>query len=485
MIHYYNGKKYISTDELARKFTAAYGIKVTPYNINVLCHHYKVLHTTYRGINFFSSEGVTNMRERKPNFMEVLNNIVKYNNAYGPKKVEAPSFLPKIKSWDDIKVGDNMPEADMEKVSQMMIDKYQTEGRVIKINESQFKRLFENSEEEGFVKDRASGQYMFKPNDENQRNADTRIFNQDKSFRVNVMLLPKSGVKCYNLYELKNLNVSKILKHRQDKEGNKVDWYSNRDNYTNTIGYFLKRSAFYIKHLIGDSNVDIFTCPQSSSPFNKQMLNVIMKYFPQSQGIQLKPDMLVKNVRGIYVNTDYAKQLGMTDEEIHNLMNKVAKWHSDEDLRDLRKNIISLKQEIANIVATRKRGRPSREFIDKQRQLDIWNNQASELRKGKRGRDSTLNKDGSVKSWQIKSLDDKDRKAIEGLFDLNPKYNGIQQRLSGKTVVVFDDNISSGATLDDFCLKLKQLGVANVIAFTLGTISPTIYKMGDRIARNI
>ena len=144
MIHYYNGKKYISTDELARKFTAAYGFKVSPYNINVLCHHYKVLHTTYRGINFFSSEGVTNMRERKPNFMEVLNNVVKYNNAYGPKKVEAPSFLPKIKSWDDIKVDDGMPEADMEKVSKMMIDKYQTEGRTVKINESQFKRLFED-----------------------------------------------------------------------------------------------------------------------------------------------------------------------------------------------------------------------------------------------------------------------------------------------------------------------------------------------------
>lgn len=361
--------------------------------------------------------------------------------------------------------------------------------RRIIITEEQYRNIYETifgvkksileSENEGFKM--RDNRFTFAPNVD--RKADTRIFNDDGTFRAVRKLLPKSNVMSYNLYDIKTMEVNKALKHHKNLNGEDVTWNGGENKYSESIDYFIKRSALYIKSLIGDSPVDYFTCPQSSSGFNKLMLNTIMRYFPSSNGIQLKPDMLVKNVRGIYVNTDYAKQIGLTDSEIYSLQNRVEKWHSDEDLRDLRRKISNLETEIADIVATRKRGRPSLDFRRKEELLRNYKQQVPLLRRGKKGKDPTVDATGNLKDWQIKSLDDKERKAIEGLFDINPLYLDLQHKLSGKSVVVFDDNISSGATLDDFCLKLKQFGVSNIIAITLGVINPTIYKDSERTAR--
>lgn len=355
------------------------------------------------------------------------------------------------------------------------------ESLVIGKNVISESNILENPENEGFGMNR--GVFSFKPNTDNLAN--TEIFNADKTFKVTKKLLPKSNVMSYNLYDLgKTMKVNKALKHHKDLKGNDVIWNQGEDKYSNSINYFIDRSALYIRSLIGNSPVDYFTCPQSSSGFNKLMLNAIMKYFPSSAGIQLKPDMLVKNVRGIYVNTDVAKEIGMSDSEIYELQKRVEKWHNDEDIRDLRRKIAKLEDEIKQVMTTRKRGRPSLEFTRKQDLLRNYKEQIPILRMGKRGKDPTIDANGNVKSWQIKALDDKNRRAIEGLFDINPQYLEMQHKLSGKSIVVFDDNISSGATLDDFCLKLKQLGVANIIAFTLGVIEPTVYKMSDRIHQN-
>ena len=78
-------------------------------------------------------------------------------------------------------------------------------------------------------------------------------------------------------------------------------------------------------------------------------------------------------------------------------------------------------------------------------------------------------------STEIKAISDKRRRAIEGIFELNPKYKAIQYKFKGKHVVIFDDNLSSGATLDDVCLALQQLGVAEIIPITIGTIPITAY----------
>ena len=78
-------------------------------------------------------------------------------------------------------------------------------------------------------------------------------------------------------------------------------------------------------------------------------------------------------------------------------------------------------------------------------------------------------------STEIKSLSDKRRRAIEGIFELNPKYKQIQYKFEGKHVVIFDDNLSSGATLGDVCLALQQLGIAEIIPITIESIHVTAF----------
>ena len=78
-------------------------------------------------------------------------------------------------------------------------------------------------------------------------------------------------------------------------------------------------------------------------------------------------------------------------------------------------------------------------------------------------------------STEIKSLSDKRRRAIEGIFELNPKYKQIQYKFEGKHVVIFDDNLSSGATLGDVCLALQQLGIAEIIPITIESIPVTAF----------
>lgn len=349
--------------------------------------------------------------------------------------------------------------------------------RVIKITESQYNAyingldlLTERIEDEGikFNTDHAGNTTAYyRPG--TTTNIDDRIFNDDKTLRVRKKILPKSNVVSYNLYNITNMKVNRALKHHTDMTGKPI-------TFDDSMNGFIQRSIMYIRHIIGNNTVDIITCPQSSSGFNKEIISKLLKLYPQSYGIQLKPDLLVKNVRNIYVNVDVAREVGLTDQEIHSLQNTVVKWKKEEDIRDVRRKMDNLKDEIANIIATRKRGRPSKDFMNKEQQVANYQNEIGMMRKGMKGIDPTVDpKTGRTKNWQIKSIDDRNRRSIEGIFTINPQYQSIQYKLKGKHVIVFDDNISSGATLDDVCLALQSMGVASIMAFTLGTIAPTIY----------
>ena len=94
------------------------------------------------------------------------------------------------------------------------------------------------------------------------------------------------------------------------------------------------------------------------------------------------------------------------------------------------------------------------------------------------------NADGRAKNFEIKSIEDKRRRSLEGLFGINPELNGIQQELKGKHVVIFDDNISSGATLDDICLELQKHGVASILPITLAIIPKTVYGQEHESLKN-
>lgn len=310
--------------------------------------------------------------------------------------------------------------------------------------------------------------FRFVPGKNDTDVTSTEIFNDDKKFKYHEVLLPKSGIMSYNLYKISDMRISRALKHPQkfkDTEKREIDFDS--------IDKFMRRTSLYIKSILKDNQVDIITYPQSSSEFNKDMVDYLMKRYKESPGIKCIPDLMTKNIRNVYVNYSIAKELGLTDAEINQLRHDIQNWQSDADVYDLRVKIDELNDSIAYSIG--KRGRPTKEIANKKALIKNLEEQIKILRKGRKGKDKTKNENGRAKNFEIKSIEDRRRRSLEGLFGINPKLNGIQQDLKGKHIVIFDDNISSGATLDDICIELQKYGVASILPITLAIIPKTVY----------
>ena len=296
----------------------------------------------------------------------------------------------------------------------------------------------------------------------------TEIFDENGKFKYHEVLLPKSGVMSYNLYKISDMRVSKALKHPQ-----KFKDIEKRDIDFDSINQFMKRTSLYIYQLLKHNEVDIITYPQSSSEFNKDMVEHIMSRYKSSPGIKCIPNLMTKNIRNVYVNYTIAKELGLTDSEINQLRKDIENWQKDADVYELRLQVDTLKDSIAYKLG--KRGRPSNEIKRVKEEIQALEELIRIKRKGRKGRDKTITPDGRAKNFEIKSIEDRRRRSLEGLFGINPALQGIQQNLKGKHIVIFDDNISSGATLDDICLELQKLGVASILPITLAIIPKTVY----------
>lgn len=318
--------------------------------------------------------------------------------------------------------------------------------------------------------------FRFTPGKNDTDSTSTEIFNDDKKFKYNEVLLPKSNIMSYNLYKISDMRVSAALKHP-----NKFKNMEKREIDFDSIEKFMKRTSLYIYHLLKDNPVDIITYPQSSSDFNKDMVDYIMKRYKESPGIKCIPDLLVKDIRNVNVNTDVAKSIGLTDKEIHKLQKDVENWQFDADIYELRVRIDELNDSIAYAIG--KRGRPTKDVATKKALVKNLEEQIKLMRKDyhRRGRDKTKDENGRARKFEIKSLDDKSRRSIEGLFKLNPKMKDMRTKLEGKHVVIFDDNISSGATLDDICLELKRYNVASILPITLAIIPKTAYGNHEKL----
>ena len=308
--------------------------------------------------------------------------------------------------------------------------------------------------------------FKFTPGKNDTDVTSTEIFNEDKKFKYHEVLLPKSGVMSYNLYKISDMRISKALKHP-----NKFKDIEKREIDFDSIDKFMKRSSLYIYSILKNNPVDIITYPESSSEFNKDMVEYIMDRYKKSPGIKCIPNLMSKNIRNVYVNFTVAKELGLSDEDINRLRHDVENWKSDADVYDLRVKIDELNDYIA--YHSGKRGRPTNDIKQKKELVKNLEEQIKIIRKGRRGKDKTKSSDGKAKNFEIKSIEDKRRRSLEGLFGINPKLSGIQQDLKGKHIVIFDDNISSGATLDDICLELQKYGVASILPITLAIIPKT------------
>ena len=76
--------------------------------------------------------------------------------------------------------------------------------------------------------------------------------------------------------------------------------------------------------------------------------------------------------------------------------------------------------------------------------------------------------------FQIKNSLNPTRMALKNIYNPNTDNEMVQsevQKTLGKVFVIFDDNISGGATLSDICYQAKQLGIEHIIPITFGQMA--------------
>ena len=77
-------------------------------------------------------------------------------------------------------------------------------------------------------------------------------------------------------------------------------------------------------------------------------------------------------------------------------------------------------------------------------------------------------------AFQIKKLSDGERMALKNIYNPNTDEEFVRQEVEktkNTVFVIFDDNISGGATLSDICYQSKNLGIEHIIPITFGKMA--------------
>ena len=83
-----------------------------------------------------------------------------------------------------------------------------------------------------------------------------------------------------------------------------------------------------------------------------------------------------------------------------------------------------------------------------------------------------------AEDFQIKNLSNDVRMGMKNYFALNSELAKEEmEKIKGTIFVIFDDNISGGATLSDICMQAKQLGIEYIIPITFGEMQMK-YNLG-------
>lgn len=320
-------------------------------------------------------------------------------------------------------------------------------------------------------------------------------------FKYTTTFLKKTDVKVINMYELDN-DISNILKKGSFYKPNPnqrkdIDLTVKRFNNLNE---FLWKNYMYFVKIINDNmkDVDVIITPKTSSTFNSIFLENIKGRFP-SKSIYIDDNFFIKDVSSIELDEDWLKNnknheyYSFDKEELKDLKKEINRWINK--LEPKRKKIIErnlIIEKIDKLIKNRRdsRGRKSLEQHSLEDELEKVKIAISNI--PIHGKNNVQDEFGEVINWQIKKFGERTRLAIKHFMSFNPeiltkdeikkekeRFNNLYSRqdiinnIKDKKIVVFDDNYSSGATLDDICLRLIEKGVKkeNILCITLGTIS--------------
>jgi len=382
--------------------------------------------------------------------------------------------------------------------------------------------LFENSglEQESFKFNWKTGEYKW-VDDKKGTNIDTSMVKKDEKGSIKYgykeQLLPKSDLISYNLFDIKNFNVTQALKHGKAKNMELVP--------DDSIQKFKEYTAKYIARLLNNKgySIDIILTPQSSAKLSGEISDLVSKVYKEMYGknVQVIKNAFIKAPEDVTLDIKSAeKHLG--DEAKHHapelsdeLLNKKVKnriedikhdieiWKKESDMLPTIQKIYKLQQDIEDIEKSRGWRKKKDEKIqiivlEIDKLLDyIKKTFGPDYIKTRFFKYGRLKPEEDVKSWQIKNLSDAVRKSINNLFkfsqDLDTEYSYADKqgetitgkssfidnlKRNNKTIMIFDDNISSGATLDDIGQYLINNGIKkeNIAIVTLGTVPLSLYN---------
>lgn len=114
--------------------------------------------------------------------------------------------------------------------------------------------------------------------------------------------------------------------------------------------------------------------------------------------------------------------------------------------------------------------------VEARKTADIWNIVKPYLR-GTGVKQIPMHK-LQPQDFQIKNLSNDVRMGLKNYFKVNPKLiEQEMEKIKGTVFVIFDDNISGGATLSDICMQAKQMCIEYIIPITFGEMSKK-YSLG-------
>lgn len=583
MVTTIKGEKYLSLEECIEKLS-----NFTKGKVKLDKQHFVALIKTYKnqGINFKILKHKMHLR------LDVLESLMMGSNRY--------DFINRATNLYDKQIGYEEQvvaepsyynnDNDMEQYSNNLINKYQFENRkIVRINESQLNRLFENFTDEGFVYDKKlakNKEFMKNPNNEIEmfwrpgkenigkrldaddttkyNNVDDVENEKDLTMHPTVVKLPRSKIDCYNLYKMSTTELQQVIKHQTWGVGGakvkiNLDNFFNQsieyaqDLINNVVGRLKYNAMRY-----GESEnfeVGYITYPSSSSNFNDFFVKGIQRYFPNAEIVK---DFFLKRRSGLGIDYDMAELLKCdaldvaklerfiadadAKEKTINLREKVekiidttssdffsniynfnskAKYGKKEIEKDLNKTAVGYDKNMKRMESFdemsdndyklitqltdlmlniyREYGDLSNAYreIEKRRAQNVSNKKYTNLKHDDEKLMSNFNSNAENtlnntltdrKTWQIKKQGEYARKILRNLFMLDDnQWVKMEKDKENKVVIIFDDNMAGGATMDNVCYTLIERNWKYIIPLTLAVMPITAgvnrqdaTKQGDR-----
>lgn len=398
-------------------------------------------------------------------------------------------------------------------------------------------KIFINNEQlnvlkESFRFDWENKRYIW-TNDKKKLNMDTTITGRDEKnqpiYKYNLSILPKSGVKVFNLFYINNFYITQALKHnkilkylspkeKEELKTNKMEYKFTPDE---SISLFKKYVADYIIKILFKEKkyIDVIFSPESKSVFNEDIMKLVAEKYKKEfnrdvvvksnmfiktpENIKIDRESLYKNLKNQEENKYFQKDQveKMVREQMIDIYSKVELWKIESDIYPIIKQLYRLYEEIAKKSSENKKYKTleSKVFELYRRLKHKVGDDYKYTRYFKYGK---LKPEDEVKKWEIKTLSDSVRRSISDIMSFSKEldkdfsYKTKEGReISGhssfidnivkknKTILIFDDNMSSGTTLDESVLLLIKNGVKkeNIIAVTLGVVTQSLYNMNNKI----